>query len=112
MSVAARVAGLLSRAVHDATPLEEARTSAILLAKLIAKHGLIVHEPNGCPEAPPLPVVEPGVPISSGRWLICKWKSHCFFCGEAVEIGERVWWVKTRGVMCHPCWLEELEEVK
>jgi len=116
MSLAARASGLIARAAHDATPTEEARTAGFLLAKLIATHGLVLHEPGQClsagqPQraprhgtARPTSAPEPKAPISSGRWVTAQWASRCFGCDKRVQIGGRAWWIRTRGVMCRPCW--------
>lgn len=47
MSVIPKVQALIARAAHPETPVEEARTSAVIACKLIAEHGLVIQVKNG-----------------------------------------------------------------
>ncbi len=45
-SLVSRVNGLAQRAAHESTPIEEARTAGVLLAKLMVKHALSIGTSN------------------------------------------------------------------
>lgn len=49
MSLLPKIQALLSRAAHPETPVEEARTSAVIAAKLIVEHQVVLTEKNGAP---------------------------------------------------------------
>jgi hypothetical protein len=72
VSVIPKVQALIARAAHPETPVEEARTSAVIACKLIAEHELVIQVKNGAPPQgrlwPEPPV--PGAPQTSFQeWL-------------------------------------------
>jgi len=38
------------------------------------------------------------------RWIRAKYDSACVACGEAVVVGDSVYWLPGRGVYCRGCW--------
>lgn len=108
-----RTIDLIKRAVHPGTPLEEARTSAMLAVKNVVTHSLVISDngqetppPPPPPPSPPPPPQEPKrSPYSGkpGRWIISKFTSGCVVCDGLIDIGESVWWEKGKGVTCRDC---------
>ena len=47
MSVLPKIQALIARAAHPETPVEEARTSAVIAAKLILEHEVVLTEKGG-----------------------------------------------------------------
>lgn len=89
-----RAEALIARAAHEATPVEEARTCGVLLAKLIVAHGLELREQE--------PQREQELP-AQGRWIRSRFDTGCRRCARAVRSGDSVYWVKNKGVTCRPC---------
>lgn len=112
-----RVRDLVRLAANDGAAEAEARTAALAACKLISKHGMIVlaHLPEPmiveriverAPEprratsySPPPPPHPHG---HRGRRVIrSRYASSCRVCGDPIEVGDLVSWVRGEGVS-HP----------
>ena len=113
-----RVRSLVDRAAHEATPEEEARTSAVIACKLIAKHemlSLAALESRAAPvPEPPRPkrADPPPTPKSRSRaadddppvvLLASKYAGRCKHCGFGYEVGDSVWWKRGGGATHEAC---------
>jgi hypothetical protein len=96
----AKAEGLLAKAAHPDTPVEEARTAAMLLVRLMAAHDLTV-----TPKTLLAPLAAPQWPTVSreGRHITAAFDSKCHACRKEIEAGSWVWWVRTVGVYCSEC---------
>ena len=114
----AKVRALLARAGHPNTPEEEARTSAVIAAKMIYSCGLEVNlksqgklpfderQPKPKPKAPSKPKAS-----SPYRIITTKFDGWCKSCGDPFDVNDVVAWVKDRGCTHYDCrdfWDDEL----
>lgn len=90
--------GLLAKAAHPETPIEEARTAAMLLVRLMVAHDLTLTAKRSLG----LISWQQWVP-SGARHISTSFDSHCKACGGNVYAGMRVWWVRGVGVYCSEC---------
>ena len=96
-----KVLALLARAAHPHTPEEEARTSAIIAARMIFASGLQIgasaEPPSKTSPSPPPRCPKPY------RVFTSRFDGWCKSCGEPFDIGDRVAWVKGRGCTHYEC---------
>ena len=94
---------LLRKAVSTSSE-EEARTSAVIAARLIARHGLVLAEKTGSglgaryggwrqdvPAAPTVIYVKKEDPPPPGFWVEAVVSGSCFACHERYSSRTRVW---------------------
>ncbi len=83
---------------------EEARTSAVLVCRLIREHGLHVVEEVAPPRAPAPPPKND--PLARPRVIRAKFECKCVECALTIEAGERCAWLKGRGCWDLECYRE------
>jgi hypothetical protein len=110
-----RIAALYARAVHSGTPEEEARTSALLCLKLVARHDVAFVAPGDQPPEPPASSngkAASGQDRAKGRTgrsgarsvrIRSRYDGWCKVCGDEVYVGDEVYWHKGRGVAHAEC---------
>ncbi|MBE7481158.1 MAG: hypothetical protein HS104_14390 [Polyangiaceae bacterium] len=114
MSLLNKAAALLARATHRNTPTEEARTTAVLLARLIVDRGLEIHEAGVADELRAVRVELASLRASAGQdaaaqfadslRITSKLTQSCKACGDDVDEGARCQWVRGHGVFHLRCW--------
>lgn len=124
-----RVRALIDRAAHEATPEEEARSSAVIACKLIHKHSLLAtvattfsaaedftrsySTPSAStrsasakkPKGRSRPWVDPTYDDEDPDVvkLVSKFRGRCLSCLKAYEVGETIWWQRGVGVTHESC---------
>lgn len=109
-----RVRDLVRLAVDSGAAEAEARTAALAACKLIMKHGLIVLARMPEPlivervievqTAPPPRAAPPRPgPASRGRVIVSRYECTCRNCGSAIDVGDRVYWVRGEGSVHLEC---------
>jgi hypothetical protein len=112
-----RVRSLISRALHPGTPVEEARTSAVIACRLLAEHGPL--RPDTQPvdlesierEAFDRGYMEGAAdakrmaspPVPKRHVIASKYAGRCQSCGGAYRIGESIAWAKGEGAVHVRC---------
>lgn len=108
-----RVHALLDRASHETTPEEEARTSALIAARLIRQHGLRVVHPLREEKPNPRVKSDPKKRRSSskevpedavGRRIMARYDGRCRGCKRAFFEGDYIVWVMNYGAWHPVCW--------
>jgi len=94
-------ATLLLRKAVSTSSEEEARTSALIAARLISKHELVLAEKTGSrlwardegwrPAPPTVVYVEKKDPPPPGSWVEASGPSFCYACHGKISRGDRVW---------------------
>jgi len=90
-----RIANLIRRATHPTTPIEEARTSAVIALKTMVDAGLTV---GGAPVSPP-----PAPERAAKRAIRAQHASWCRVCGNRCEVGALVYWRQGEGIVHREC---------
>lgn len=107
-----RVTALLNRAGHPSTPENEARSCAVLAAKLVYKHEFIVTEKNTTvindnhdywKDAVDPKQTENWTEVKTFKTVISKSKGVCRSCKKEYNLGEVVAEVKGSGITHHKC---------
>ena len=110
-AIFSRVQALVARAAHEGTPVEEARSSAVIACKLIHEHEMLATKFTASADdfpfsyrTPPTPAP---APAKRGRgrsrpWvdadddspikLVSKYRGRCLACLMSYDVGETVWW--------------------
>lgn len=116
----AKVRALIERAVHPSTPEEEARTSALIAAKLIKSSGLEVTTPKG---SGPSASTKPPQTDEDDRWeairrqshrrrrqrevtwvlLVSAYRGRCKSCRLHYEAGDEICWRRGSGATHFDC---------
>lgn len=112
-----RIQQLLALASDAAASPEEARTAALIAAKLIRSSGLQLAPPGPPPVAP--------TPAPAGRQrkandrppgayrMSSKFPSWCGLCGGQYRVGDMIWWVPGRkGAIHFVCPVNTLPHIK
>lgn len=104
MSIRERVDALLARALHENTPPEEARTSAMIACRIIADHRLLDPQPEAkrspwTKSEPPKasgwtrpPSNPPPSPKSEWKRFVSKFDGRCKLCGDWYFEGDVIAW--------------------
>lgn len=127
-----RAKKLLERAGHPNTPEEEARSAAVLAARMIYEHGFLIVSSEETPSVPAQPAVEPRAAATAAAtaahvqriWDVVnkqsarfqrvqaglepqimpsRYPGDCKSCGRPYAQGETVAWMPGRGVTHFDC---------
>ncbi len=96
---AAKLAALLARAIHPGTPIEEARTCAVIYCKAIGEK-----PPEPQPKVNPFASKRPAYDENdSPIWIRAKYAGRCKFCGVTIDVGSDMLWKRGHGGLCRSC---------
>jgi len=89
------------------TPEEEARTSAVIAARMIYARGFQVAVPGKAPSSPPPREKEPKKASKREpkpyRVFTSRFDGWCRSCDDPFDVGEVVAWIKDRGCTHYDC---------
>jgi len=98
-----KIAHLLALAVDPAASPEEARTAALVAARLIRSSGMKLVTPgaNAPAPAPTTPQPKPN-PRPNGAYRISsRFAGWCRECGTRYRVGDPIWWHPSRSGAIH-----------
>ena len=103
-----KIEQLLALAVDPAASAEEARTAALIAARMIRSSGLQLAAPGATPvstpSAPPAPEWKRNERPPGGYRLSSKFGGWCRQCGRRYDVGDAIWWAPgVRGAVHYAC---------
>ena len=100
-----KIEQLLALAVDPAASAEEARTAALIAARMIRSSGLQLAAPGATPvstpSAPPAPEWKRNERPPGAYLFPSKFGGWCTQCGGRFQVGWRIWWVPSRRGAIH-----------
>ena len=101
-----RIEQLLTLAVDPAASPEEARTAALIAARMIRSSGLQLAAPGASTASAPTAQWKPNERPPGAYLFPSKFGGWCTQCGGRFQVGCRIWWVPSRRGAIHfacPC---------